>query len=199
MRAGVVALVAVLLMMVGLPLWALLAKGFEDARRPFRRPRQLRRLFLDPGAVQFGAQQLPGRGRQHPGRGAARLPLRLCADPHRAAAALAVPGHRADPDLRALAAAGPGADLPVRHAGLLQGLAGRRPDLRLQGHRHRPGLLLFPARHADPGDGAAHRRRAALRGGRCAGRLEDPRVLHRHPAGRQVRRDQRGAWWCSPW
>lgn len=31
MRAGVVALVAILLLMVGLPLWALLAKGFEDA------------------------------------------------------------------------------------------------------------------------------------------------------------------------
>ena len=31
MRAGVVGFVAVLLLMLGLPLWALLAKGFEDA------------------------------------------------------------------------------------------------------------------------------------------------------------------------
>ena len=30
MRAGLVALVGVLLLIVGLPLWALLAKGFED-------------------------------------------------------------------------------------------------------------------------------------------------------------------------
>ena len=31
MRAGVVAIVAMLLTIVGLPLWALLVKGFEDA------------------------------------------------------------------------------------------------------------------------------------------------------------------------
>ena len=30
MRAGVVVLAAVLLLMVGLPLWSLLVKGFED-------------------------------------------------------------------------------------------------------------------------------------------------------------------------
>ena len=44
----------------------------------------------------------------------------------------------------------------------------------------------------------AHGRRAALRGGRRAGRLQGPRVLHRHPAGRQVRPDQRGAGGVHP-
>ena len=35
MRAGVVAFVGVLLLIVGLPLWALLAKGFEDRNGNF--------------------------------------------------------------------------------------------------------------------------------------------------------------------
>ncbi len=168
-------------------------QGLRGPRRQVHRPRQLRFVLLDAGALPVGAEQPAGRVGHHRDRRAAGLPLRLCADAHRAADALAVPGHLADPDLRAFAAAGPGADLPVRHAGLLQGAAGRRFDLRRRRHRDRAGLLLLPARHADPDDRAGHRRCAPLRGGRRAGRLQAPRLLHRDPAGRQVRPDQRRA------
>ena len=56
--------------------------------------------------------------------------------------------------------------------GFFKALAGRRPIYGFDGIVDRPGLLLLPARHPDPGDRARHRRRPALRGGRCAGRLE---------------------------
>ena len=86
MRAGVAALAGVLLLIVGLPLWALLAKGFEDRDGHFVGLANYLVLFLDPGAVRLGAELLPCRGgRATADRGAARLPLRLCADPHRAA------------------------------------------------------------------------------------------------------------------
>ena len=52
MRAGVVALVAVvLLLIVGLPLWSLLAKGFEDRDGKFVGLANYIVLFLDAGAV----------------------------------------------------------------------------------------------------------------------------------------------------
>ena len=65
MRAGVVALAGVLLLIVGLPLWALLAKGFEDRDGQFVGLANYARLFLDAGAVQLGAEQLPCRGGRH--------------------------------------------------------------------------------------------------------------------------------------
>ena len=193
MRAGVALLAVVLLLIVGLPLWSLLVKGFEDRDGKFVGLANYISYFSTPALFNSALNSFQVAAVCTADRGAARLPLRLCADPRRAAAALAVPGRGADPDLRAVAAARPGADLPVRHPGLLQVVAGRRADLRLRGHRHRPGLLLPAARHDDPGDGARDRRRAALRGGRRAGRLEGPRLLHGDPARRQVRRDQRRA------
>ena len=192
MRAGVVVLAGMLLLIVGLPLWALLAKGFEDRDGNFIGLANYLSYFSTPALFDSALNSFEVAAAVTLIVRAARLPLCLCAHPHRAAGALAVPGHLADPDLRALAAARPGAGLPVRQPGLLQGHAGRA-DLRLRRHPDRPGLLLLPARHPDPGDRARHRRRAALRGGRRAGRLEDPRLLHRHPARRQVRPDQRRA------
>ena len=81
MRAGVVLFALVLLVIVGLPLWALLAKGFEDRDGKFVGLANYVSLLLHPGAVRFGAELLPCRGGVHPDRGAAGLLLRLCADP----------------------------------------------------------------------------------------------------------------------
>ena len=44
-----------LLLIVGLPLWALLSKGFEDRDGQFVGLANYLRLFLDAGAVQLGA------------------------------------------------------------------------------------------------------------------------------------------------
>ena len=62
MRAGVVALAGVLLLIVGLPLWALLAKGFEDRDGHFIGLANYLSYFSTPALFELGAEHLPCRG-----------------------------------------------------------------------------------------------------------------------------------------
>ena len=177
MRGALVALALWLVLTVLLPLWALLSKSFQAARRQLRRPRQLPGLLRQPGAGQLDRQfGLHLRG-QHRDLRAAGLRLRLWhhADLH--ARPRPVQDHRPDPDPGALAPAGDQPGLSVRQPGPGQGAAVRRLDLRADRHRHRRGVLDLSARADHHHHRTGDLRRAALRGRRGAARQPEPDLL----------------------
>ena len=192
MRAGVLLLALVLLVIVGLPLWALLAKGFEDRDGKFVGLANYASYFSTPALFDSALNSF------HVAAVCTLIVVPLAFFYAYALTRTVLPARWLFQGISLIPIFAPSL-LPglalvylFGNQGFFKGLLGGL-DLRLRRHRHRPGLLLLPARHPDPGDGAGHRRRAPLRGGRCAGRLEAPRLLHRDAARRQVRPDQRGA------
>ena len=145
MRAGI-CLIGWLLITLALPLWTLLSKSFEDPGRQVRRARQLRPLLLHARAVPVRLEQPARLRRFHGYRAAAGVRLRLRAAAELHALEGLLPGIGADPDPRAVAAAGDLVHLPVRQPGFPQGPAVGRPDLWSRRHRVSQVFYCFPPR-----------------------------------------------------
>ena len=163
-------LALVLVVIIALPLWTLLSKSFQDAERRLRRPRQLRHLLLDADAVRLALQQRLRSRRCRPRsscRSPSSTPTRLTRSCMPAQGPVLRRGAAAD--LRALAAVG---DLAASTSSATRASCAR---LLMGASIYGPigiviarGVLLLPARAADPRDRAGARRRAPLRGGRGA-------------------------------
>ena len=155
------------------------------------RPCQLHPLFLDADPVRLDLQQRLGRAGHHDHRDPARLRLRLCADaqPMRVKGlfhAVALLPIFAPSLLSAISLI-----YLFGNQGLLKGLLFGGSIYGAARHRHRTGLLLLPACADDRRHRAGARRRAALRGGRCARHKEVADLLTVTLPGREVRPHQR--------
>ena len=161
-------------------------------RGAVRRPCQLRPLLRHADARRLAVEQRLGGGAVDRHRGAARLPLRLRADPHAHAPKRLFMALALLPLFAPVAALGHLAHLHLRQPGVPQGLADGRQRLRADRHRAGAGVLLLPACADDPGNRALARRRAPLRGGRGHGHAALARVLDGDAARRALRPDLRG-------
>ncbi len=83
---------AVLLLIVGAPLWALLAKGFEDQDGRFVGLANYLAYFSTPALFNSALNSFRVALVVDRDRGADRLPVQLCAHPHEDAGQGAVPG-----------------------------------------------------------------------------------------------------------
>ncbi len=192
MRGGICLLIGWLLVTLVLPLWWLLSKSFEDERGAFVGLANYVHYFSTPALFQSVWNSLLVSFVST----AIVLPLAFTY-----AYALQRTHMRWKGLFQALALIpilapsllpGDLVHLSLRQPGVPQRSDVRPRDLRVCRHRDLAGLLLLPARADDPRRRAVDGRRAALRGGGCAGRLQDAGVLHGHAARREIRRDQRG-------
>ncbi len=114
MRGGIVALAAILLLIVGVPLWALLTKGFEDQDGRFVGLANYLAYFSTPTLFNSALNSF------HVAVVSALIVVPLAFLYAYALTRTNMPakgllqGPVADPDLRAVATARPGAGLPVR-------------------------------------------------------------------------------------
>ena len=174
MRAGVVLLIAACCSsIVGLPLWSLLSKSFQDRDGKFVGLANYVPYFSTPALFDSALEQPSCRGGVAP----------LIVVPLAFVYAYALHAHRACrcagcsrrialiPIFAPSLLPGHLAHLPVRQPGLPQGLLLGGPIYGSDGIVIAQVFYCFPHATDDPGDRAADRRRAALRGGRRAGRL----------------------------
>ena len=202
MRAGILALVAFLVLAIALPLATLLSKSFQDGDGRFVGLANYVRYFATPTLVaslwnSFWVAAL-STAIVVPlaflyAYGLTRTRMRAKPAVHGAGAAAAV---------CALAALGHLVHLHLRQPGVPEELADGRQRLRADRHHPGAGVLLLPARADDPDHRPVARRRAALRGGRGHGHAALARVLDRDAAGRALRPDlgrcSSSSRWSSP-
>ena len=171
-----------LVVTLALPLYAILSKSVQAKDGSFVGLVNYARVFRHAGSVLLGLEQPDRRADHDRDHRAARLRLRLRADPqlHPGQGPVQDDRHGADPG--AFAPARHRADLSVRQPGHGDVADVRPRRLRPDRDRDGRGLLHLPARADHRAHRAVGRRRQALRGGDGAAREQAQDLLDGDPA-----------------